>query len=131
MRDGAEQDEYVAAARHTFGPVAIAVIAVIAAVALGWLLWAAWSFANRTTGRVVSYEPSDRSVTITIEVVRKPGTAAECLLRSRNEAGTEVGRKLVSIPAGPERRVVTTETLTTSDRPISGELRECRSTPVR
>jgi hypothetical protein len=123
--------EYVAGARPTFGRFAVAVIAVVAAAALVWVLWAAWSFANRTTGHVVSYQLADRSVTITIEVVRKPGTAAECLIRSRNQAGAEVGRKVVTIPAGPDRSVVVTETFPTSDRPISGELRQCRSAPGR
>ena len=117
-------------APRTFGPVAVVVITIVAAAGLAWVLWVAWSFANRTTGRVLSYDTEPRSVTITFEVLRKSGTAAECLIRSRNEAGAEVGRKVVRIPAGPERQVVVKEKLTTSDQPISGELRGCRSLPA-
>ncbi|MCI0685850.1 MAG: DUF4307 domain-containing protein [Sporichthyaceae bacterium] len=103
------------------------------AIALSWLIWAALYHANPAVrGTLVGYEvTSDRSVAVRYEIVRKAGVTAECVIRSRAADGSEVGRRLIVIPPGPDRRIARTEVLTTTGRAITGEIRECRAAAGR
>ncbi|MEP6464464.1 MAG: DUF4307 domain-containing protein [Frankiaceae bacterium] len=78
---------------------------------------------------VRAFSTGDRSVRITFEVRLPPERTAVCVLRARDRRGVEVGRREVTVPA-PEgdRAVVLTATLTTSARPVTGEVNGCRLT---
>ncbi|NUU21031.1 MAG: DUF4307 domain-containing protein [Streptomycetaceae bacterium] len=69
---------------------------------------------------------SDRTVEAQIEVRKDKDKEAVCVLRSRSEDGTEVGRKEVRIPAASSKTVTVTEVLQTTDRPNTAELDGCR-----
>ncbi|CAN5301717.1 hypothetical protein BH20ACT5_BH20ACT5_01690 [soil metagenome] len=74
---------------------------------------------------VVSYEVlSDAAVRIDLQVRRDTaGAAAECIVRSRGQAGNEVGRGVVEIPPEVTRVSVT---LATTERAVTGEVEACR-----
>ena len=111
--------------------LAVRVVVVLTfAVAGAWLLWAAWSNAVQPKTLLLSYQiGGDREVTVRFEVVKPADAAARCVVRARNEAGLEVGRAEVDVPAG-ERRTVVTHVLRTRDRPVGGELAGCRTVPA-
>lgn len=78
------------------------------------------------TAGVRSFATAARSVRVTFEVNKDPGATAVCVVRARNRRGAEVGREEVRIgPAAGRQQVITYE-LPTTDRPISGEVRDCR-----
>ncbi len=83
----------------------------------------------KVTYGVRAFSTAEHSVQITFEVRLPAGATATCLLRARDRAGAEVGRRHVTV-VGSERRgtVVRTETLTTSGRPVTGEVNDCRLT---
>ena len=113
--------------------VLVAVLGTGWAIALGLLFWAALYHANPAVrGTVVGYEvTSDRSVVVRYEIVRKAGVTAQCVIRARAADGSEVGRRLIVIPDGPDLRIARTEVLATTSRAITGEIQECRAAPGR
>lgn len=68
---------------------------------------------------------NDRSVHITLEVQRDdPAEPAACVVRAREVDGAEVGRKEVFV--APSQGTTRTDTmLTTSERPVTGEVYGC------
>ena len=113
--------------------VLIAVLGAGWAIALGLLFRAALYHVNPAVrGTVVGYEvTSDRSVVVRYEIVRKAGVTAQCVIRARAADGSEVGRRLIVIPDGPDLRIARTEVLATTSRAITGEIQECRAAPGR
>jgi hypothetical protein len=104
-------------------PVAlVGALAVVAGAA-----WGGLTYSRRTVGTMVSYSTSDSGVQITASVQRDPNRATECVLRARNRAGEEVGRRVLVIPPGEGRKVTLTERLATRERPITGEIQACHS----
>jgi hypothetical protein len=102
-------------------------VGVLALAGLAWLLWAALFHANppiRST--LVGYQvASDTSVSVMFQVVKDPEYSATCVIRARDQEGTEVGRREVGIPLGV-REATLTEQLRTTRRAITGEVRDCR-----
>ena len=79
---------------------------------------------------VRAFTTHERSVTITFEVRKRAAAAAVCILRARDRDGAEVGRREVAVPARPDgqRTSVLSETVTTTGRPVTGELYSCHIT---
>ncbi len=96
-------------------------------IAAGGAAWGAKVYSSRTTAEMVSYETSEGGVRITVLIQRDPARTTECALRARNRAGAEVGRRIVVIPPGKDRKISLTEQLDTSERPITGEIKDCHS----
>ena len=67
---------------------------------------------------------SATQVVVSFEVHKPATTVASCVVRARNAAGAEVGRAVVTVPAG-SRVTRLAYTLATKDRAITGELQEC------
>lgn len=109
---------------------------VVALSTGGLLLLAAVAYvalqrAPEARGTVRSFEVrSQTSVRVVFTVDRPPGSAAECLVRSRAPDGLEVGRALVPVPQSPdgEGRVLVTYDLVTQRRATTGEVTGCRVT---
>lgn len=106
---------------------------------LGGVIVAAWlSVALFAIGRAVTQRGVDagvrsfltgpRSVQVTFEVDKDPGATAVCTVRARNRAGQEVGRAQVTVGPATQRRTTLSYLLRTTDRPISGEVLDCRIT---
>lgn len=82
--------------------VLVAVAAVIAAV-----IFIARASDAQIRASVLSWEqPSAETMTATVEVVRRPGTAVTCDLVARDLRQIIVGQTELVVPATPERRVV-------------------------
>ncbi|HEX5542118.1 MAG TPA: DUF4307 domain-containing protein [Micromonospora sp.] len=78
--------------------------------------------------QVITYtEITDTQVVIDFQVTVPPGGSADCMLRARSQNGAEVGRTEVRVEAPPgERQVRARHRLTTSTRPVLGEVLRCR-----
>ena len=88
---------------------------------------------DRVTARVIDFQVlSDTSVRIDVEVLKREGGQAYCLVRSRGSSGAEVGRDVVVVDAvgTPERVVRVEHELTTSERAVTGEVGRCTDVPI-
>jgi hypothetical protein len=104
------------------GTVVLGVVFTAAVIALGWTL-------SRPDIQVQlrAYDVVDDRTVEVVAVVRRadPDAALVCVLRARDAAGREVGRR--TVPVAPGRtEVVVRESLTTTSRAVLGELVQCR-----
>ena len=84
-------------------------------------------------GRVVSYTVvSDGEVVVDVEVAKQRGGTAYCVIRARSGDGAEVGRDIAVLDGEgtPSRTARGSFSLSTSARPVTGELAGCRSSPI-
>ena len=110
--------------------LAVTVTALAGAVAI-----ALWERATqeRVTGRVLGYKVlSDSAVQIRLEVGKRSGGRAFCVIRARSADGREVGRDVAEVdPTGTsDRQVRTSYTLSTTTRPVTGEVAGCSPQPI-
>lgn len=105
------------------GMVLLGLVFTAAVVALGWRL-------SRPEIQVQlrAYDVVDDNTVEVVAVVRRmdPEATLTCVLRARDVAGREVGRRVVEVPAGDDE-VVVQERLTTTSRAVLGELVQCRA----
>ena len=112
--------------------VFLAVTVTALAVTVALVLWER-ATEERVTGRVLGYKVlSDSAVRIRLEVVKRPGGQAFCVIRARGADGREVGRDVAPVdPTGTaDRQQQATYTLSTTARPITGELAGCSPQPI-
>ena len=105
-------------------------IALIVAILVA--LWVRVS-AETVSGRVLGFRiTAADAVDIRLEVDKEKGSRAYCIVRARGADGLEVGRDVVEVdPVGTQqRRVRTSFELTTSGRPVTGELAGCSPQPI-
>ena len=90
----------------------VAVIAVGVVALLGWVVWAAMGQAddNRVGGLVESFDVrSPHEVAVTVQITRTSTDAVQCTITAIATDHTEVGQRLVRLPAGPSgTRTITT-----------------------
>ncbi len=67
----------------------------------------------------------DRTVTVTFDVHRPPGTAVTCTVRALDSRFGTVGTVEVDVPAGPERSVSEQVTVRTTTRAVTGTVQRC------
>ena len=111
---------------------------VLGALFLGLLAAVLFSLFDRYNGdqvraRVIDFQVlSDDRVRIDLEVAKRAGSPAYCIVRSRGADGAEVGREVVEVdPRGDDRRVLRVEhVLTTSARAVTGEVGRCSAVPI-
>ena len=112
--------------------VFLAVTVTALALAVGLALWERAS-QERVTGRVLGYKVlSDSAVQIRLEVDKRSGGRAFCVIRARRSDGREVGRDVAEVDATgtPDRRLSGTYTLDTTARPVTGEVAGCSPQPI-
>ena len=70
---------------------------------------------------------SDTEVTVTFDVAVPPGEGATCTVRAHTRDGERVGEATIIVPPAPpgQSRSRTTYTLTTTKRPMTGEVPGC------
>lgn len=115
-----------------------ALAVVLGALFLGLLAAILFALFTRYTGdqvraRVIDFQVlSDNRVRIDLEVAKRAGSPAYCIVRSRGADGAEVGREVVEVdPRGDERQVLRVEhVLATRDRAVTGEAGRCSSMPI-
>lgn len=108
----------------------VLVIALVAAVLLK--TWS--SYASRSVnGSVLGFSvTSARTVDVRVEVVKKPGSRAYCIVRSRSADGAEVARDVLAVDdVGTAARTARAQiTLRTTDRAVTGEVQGCSADPI-
>ena len=76
------------------------------------------------------YDITDYQVVVEFTVVVPEGEAAVCAVRARAADGAEVGREEVRVDPPPgERYPVVTHRLSTTRRPVTGEVQRCWRAP--
>lgn len=120
-------------------PVLQRLLAVFLALCVGGLVVALavalWARATRDVvdGRVLGYDVvSEDMVRIDVEVSKRSGDRAYCIVRARGADGAEVGRDVVEVDAEgtPDERVRSEFDLATSSRAVTGELAGCSPQPI-
>lgn len=110
--------------RRALGRLATVVLGVLAA---GWLVWTGLHHADRDVRwSDVGYSVrGDGATEVTFDVIKDPDRTALCRVRALNRQYAEVG--LAEVEIGPaQNRVVRTSTeVRTTERAVSGVVREC------
>jgi hypothetical protein len=117
-RYGADPAQVERRTRRVYLACLAAVLVVIAVVGGNYLLRPSFD------GEVVSFDVTDTTVLIHLQVSKPGGKAGSCTVRSRDANGNEVGRVTVPLPEQPSS-YDTVVTLRTSARGTTGELVGC------
>lgn len=106
---------------------AIAAAGVFAVVLVAWVVWAALDgdSANIEFRDVAHEIIDDSSVSVTWQVTAEPGSDVSCAVKAMNESFTDVGWKVVQLPASSERTRVFTEQLRTTELAVTGLIYRC------
>jgi len=106
---------------------AIAVAGVFALVLGAWVVWAALDGDSANIEfRDVAHEIVDDSlVNVTWQVTTEPGSDVTCAVKAMNESFTDVGWKIVQLPASTERTRVFTEQVRTTELAVTGLIYRC------
>jgi len=105
----------------------LAGLVIVAGVAIAVKLYRQYTVAPYQVTIIGVRDLSDHAVTVTFDVTTPPGGSASCTVLAHTRDGEEVGRALVSVPAGPPGQTVSrvTYTLATTKRPVTGEVPGC------
>ena len=103
---------------------------VLGCIFLGLVAAAAYAFWVRFSRdevrvQVVGYAVQGDDAVRVDFTVETPDERVWCLVRSRNEAGQEVGREFVAVDPDPDGTVRVQHLLTTTDVPVTGEVTRC------
>lgn len=104
----------------------LSTLAVIAGVGLAWFGYVKFSTPD-VSGEATGYEILDDStVAVQFTVTRSdPAKPVACVVRGRSIDGGETGRREILIPAGDQSQVGVRTEVTTSSRPVIGEVFGC------
>ena len=125
-------------ARRLYAPdhssLAVALGVLAGALAVAWAAWAAFSVDRPPTWTDIGFDLVDDSTTRVTFDTRfaadaPAGTTAVCTLRALNRSFAEVGRLDVRVRRGERPVVRTTATLRTSERAVTGTVKECALGP--
>lgn len=101
---------------------------VLGVVAIAWVAWVALDQA----GRPLSYQlhgydvVSDNETVVTIELSRDDGAATRCEVYAQAADHSNVGERVVTIPAGDPGTIRVEKSIRTDRRAVNGVLRTCR-----
>lgn len=105
----------------------LAVVAVLGLLAAGWLIWTGLHNANRDVRwSDIGYSVrDDGATTVTFDVVKDADRSARCWVHALNRHYAPVGVAEVEIGPAPDTVVRTTANVRTTERAVSGLVREC------
>jgi Domain of unknown function (DUF4307) len=117
--------------RRRYLTYALAVIVAAAGVAIAVKLYRQYTLAPYQVQVINVRDLTDRSVTVTFDVIKPAGQPAVCTVLAHARNGEEVGRAQVPVPAGNADQTVSrvTYTLVTTARPMTGEVPGCGPAP--
>ena len=107
----------------------IVVIAVGVLALLGWVVWAALGQAdnNNVGGLVESYDvTSPHQVTVTVQITRTSTDAVHCTITAIATDHSEVGQRVVRLPAGPSGTRTITTVVRTEREATTADVGDCR-----
>ncbi|MFF9057615.1 DUF4307 domain-containing protein [Streptomyces sp. NPDC014882] len=81
---------------------------------------------NKISGEMITFQVSDDSVRVHLEVRKDAGVSGYCTVRSQAENGAEVGRADFRF-SGPDTRIDEVVTLRTASRGTTAELLGCHA----
>ncbi|MFC9291636.1 DUF4307 domain-containing protein [Streptomyces sp. NPDC057052] len=102
--------------------------AVLGALLLALIGYFAYHYVgqNKISGEMITFQVSDDSVRVHLEVRKDAGVSGYCTVRSQAENGTEVGRADFRF-SGPDTRIDKVVTLRTTSRGTTAELLGCHA----
>ena len=119
-------DRYGAPPRRRWRALWLGVGGVVFAAVVGWLIFRASTDAIRSS--LVAWEtPTGGTMTVSMEVVRRPGTQVTCDLVAVDIRRVVVGQTSVQIPAGDEWRTRVDAEIPLQGDAVAPELRECEA----
>ena len=119
-------DRYGAHPRRRWRALWLGVGGVVFATVVGWLIFRASTDAIRSS--LVAWEtPTGGTMTVSMEVVRRPGTQVTCDLVAVDIRRVVVGQTSVEIPAGDEWRTRVDAEIPLQGDAVAPELRECEA----
>ena len=102
--------------------------AVLGALLLALVGYFAYHYVgqNKISGELITFQVSDDSVRVHLEVRKDAGASGYCTVRSQSEDGDEVGRADFRF-SGPDTRIDKVVTLRTASRGTTAELLGCHA----
>jgi hypothetical protein len=98
----------------------------VLAVSLAWVVWVGLASPDANLeSRDLGYTLTSDTATATWELNSPPHTTAKCAVEALDDGKSIVGWKVVSIPASGERVRRFTETVRTSEPPVTGLIYRC------
>jgi len=118
-------------ARRRWITVILALLVVAAGLAITVKLYDQYAQAPYRVRILTVTGLTDSQVTVTFEVTRPAGAPTICTVQAHTRAGELVGRATVPVPAGApgETATLVTYTLSTTKRPVTGEVPGCGPAP--
>ncbi|WP_433301074.1 DUF4307 domain-containing protein [Actinoplanes sp. CA-030573] len=108
-------------------PIAILVLVIAASLAVTWKLYQRYGQTDYQAQIVGWRDPTPTSLTIKFTVRVPAGAAARCDLRARDYDGNVVGRRTVTVKAGPDATTIEAEEpVTTTSRASVGDVLRCQ-----
>jgi Domain of unknown function (DUF4307) len=105
----------------------VVVIAVVVGGLLGWLVWAALGQSRDTVGGLVqSYDVrSPHEISVTVQITRTSAAAVHCTVSAIASDHSEVGRRVVRLPAGSSGTRTITTTVRTEREATTADVAGC------
>ena len=117
-------DRYGDRTRKRWWTMWLGIAGLLLVIAIGWLLVRTSTDAIRSS--VVAWEsPTEDVLSVTVEVVRRPGTELTCDLVAVDIRRVVVGQVSVDIPASDEWRTQADAEIPLQGNAVAPELREC------
>lgn len=100
-------------------------LGLVAGIVVAWVAYVNLGPAPISADQVSYSVRPDNTVELTINVVRDdPSRPGVCIVRARDGAGSESGRKEVYIPSGNDHSLQTT-VIHSTDRPVTADVYGC------
>ncbi|MFI5492762.1 DUF4307 domain-containing protein [Actinoplanes sp. NPDC051859] len=114
--------------RRLLAPVIFALVIAVVALFLAVRLYQQYGNPHYDAQIVRWTEATEKQITIDFTVRVPAGGTADCDLRARDYAGTEVGRQTVTVrAAGDATTIAASEVLPTTAKAFVGEVLRCRA----
>jgi hypothetical protein len=120
---------YGVGARRRQALVPLGVLAALGLIVVGLFVWGgALRAGEGVRAAIRSYDAQTAtSITVTLEVVRPPGTPVVCDVAAVGEGRLDVGAVRIEVPPDPPQRILVPVTVETAGPPLAARLLGCRT----
>jgi hypothetical protein len=107
--------------------VGLVVVSIATLALLAWAIWAAIGQSDGAVGGLVeSYDVrSPHAVSVTVQITRGSGDPVECTVSAIAEDHSEVGRRMVRLPAGDSGTHTVTTLVRTEREATAADVTDC------
>lgn len=100
--------------------------AAVLVASVAWVIWVGlFGPASSLDVRDIGYQQTDTEVSVRWAVTVEPGRSSSCAVQALNGTHAIVGWKVVEIPVSERRTREFTETIRTSEPPVTGLIYRC------